>query len=159
MHTHYLFIFNKKFWVGPAQPTCGWAGPSQPGQVTGPSQWPGWAKTKSTRELVMRARTLVKVIKLPSHSVLVTLTITFWNEDAKGMKSYLLLETENVYSADDDSRLLFPLVFLLWSHVCAFLLAFSVAFKTTKMMPVCCECSLNEYGSFLCLQGRRQFQR
>jgi hypothetical protein len=108
--------------------------------------------------LITRAWTLVKVIKLPSHSVLITLTITFWNEDTKGMKSYLLLEKT---FATPMMILAFclPLSSFLWPLVCAFLLAFSVAFKTTKMMPVCCEYSLNEYGSFFCLQGRGQFQR
>jgi hypothetical protein len=42
----------------------------------------------------------------------------------KGMKkrAYLLLETEDACSADDDSRLLLPFVFLLFSLVFIFLL-------------------------------------
>ena len=155
---HIFYFFNNFFWAGPSSAHVAGLDPASPARSLAQASDPAGQKLKSTRELVTRAWTLVKVIKLPSHSVLVTLTITFWNEDTKGMKSYLLLETEDVCSADDDSRLLFPLVFLLWSLVCAFLLAFSVAFKTTKMMPVCCECFLNDYGSFLCLQGRRQFQ-
>jgi len=158
---YFFYFFYLFFGAGSNSAHMGWAGPSQPGPVTGPSQWPGWAKTKknkSTRELITRAWTLVKVIKLPSHSVLITLTITFWNEDTKGMKSYLLLEKT---FATPMMILAFclPLSSFLWPLVCAFLLAFSVAFKTTKMMPVCCEYSLNEYGSFFCLQGRGQFQR
>jgi len=59
-------------------------------------------KTKGTRDLFTRARTLVKVIKLPSHSVLATLNYFFFflNEDAKGTKSYLLLETEDAAPGD-----------------------------------------------------------
>ena len=46
----------------------GWARPSQPSPVTGPSQWPGWAKS-CTREVTSRVLHCAKVIKLPSHSV------------------------------------------------------------------------------------------
>jgi hypothetical protein len=80
-------------------------------------------KTKSTREVNSRVHEhCVKVIKLPSHSVLVT--IQFEMKMQKGMKkrAYLLLETEDACSADDDSRLLLPFVFLLFSLVFIFLL-------------------------------------
>jgi len=53
MHTHFIFFIflagpgptrHIFFWAGPSSAHMGWARPSQPGQVTGPSQWPGWAE-------------------------------------------------------------------------------------------------------------------
>jgi len=128
----YLFIFfNLHFWAGPSSAHMGWARPCQPGPVTGPSQWPGWAKKKKgTCDLFTRARTLVKVIKLPSHSVLATLNYFCFEMKMQRGRSHtcvwrskmLLLETEDACSVDDDYRLLLPLVFLPWSLVCASLL-------------------------------------
>jgi hypothetical protein len=66
MHTHF-FIF---FWAGSNSPHMGWAGPSQPGPATGPSQWPGWAKEVEARvKLIHACMNSVKVIKLPSHCI------------------------------------------------------------------------------------------
>ena len=50
MHTHIFIIFYFHlffyyfFGAGPSSAHMGWAGPSQPGPVTGPSQWPVWAE-------------------------------------------------------------------------------------------------------------------
>jgi len=57
-----------------------------------------------------------------------------------------------------DSRLLLPFIFLLCSLVCVFLLFFSAAFETEKMMKrlACWEFVL--ILGFRCLQGRRQWQ-
>jgi len=145
----------------------GWAGPSQPSPVTGPSQWPGWVKTKGTRDLFTRARTLVKVIKLPSHSVLAAHHFLKWKCKGDGVipasgdrrccfwrPKMLLLETEDACSAAWWFSPNAPLVFLLWPLVCAFLLDFSVASKATKKIPACCECSLAESGFFfVCRSG------
>jgi hypothetical protein len=63
----YFFIF---FWAGSNSAHMGWAGPSQPGPTTGPSQWPGWAKEVEARvKLIHACMNSVKVIKLPSHCI------------------------------------------------------------------------------------------
>ena len=44
---YFLFLFILLFiylLAGPSSAHMGWARPSQPGPVTSPSQWPGWAK-------------------------------------------------------------------------------------------------------------------
>jgi hypothetical protein len=89
----FIFLFfYLHFWVGPSS--------AQPGHWPKPVTRLG-KKTKGTRDLFTRARTLVKVIKLPSHSVLATLNYFFFgNEDAKGTKSYLLLEIEDAAPGD-----------------------------------------------------------
>jgi len=78
MHTHFILFYFFTFFIflfsyilfffillffgaGPSSAHMGWARPRQPGPVTGPSQWPGWAKIKES--------------KLPSHSVLATLNL------------------------------------------------------------------------------------
>jgi len=48
----------------------GWAKPSQPGPVTGPSQWPGWAKQHACTKFT-RVATLFKWIKIHLNSVMV----------------------------------------------------------------------------------------
>jgi len=118
----FFYFFILFFWAGPSSAHMGWARPSQPGPVTGPSQWPGWAKKLKARVKWIHACMNTAWSKLLSHSVLVT--IQFEMKMQKGMKkrAYLLLETEDACSADDDSRLLLPFVFLLFSLVCIFLL-------------------------------------
>jgi len=58
----YFFIFFYTFFyifrAGPNSAHMGWARPSQPSSVTGPSQWPGWA-TLGTRDLKSRVHGLV----------------------------------------------------------------------------------------------------
>jgi len=55
IHTSLFFLFFIFLGVGPSSAHVDWAGPSQPSPVTGPSQWPGWAKIKeSTREVISR---------------------------------------------------------------------------------------------------------
>jgi len=92
MHTHF-FIFLFFYFLGWAQLSpCGLDSAS-PAWSLAQSQWPGWAKkSKSTREMNSRVHEhCVKVIKLPSHSVLVT--IQFEMKMQKGMKkqAYLLV--------------------------------------------------------------------
>jgi len=43
MQNFYFYTFYF-FGAGPSSAHGGWAGPSQPGPVTGPSQWPGGAE-------------------------------------------------------------------------------------------------------------------
>ena len=55
--------------LDPATP-CGWAGPSQPTLVTGPSQWPNMASDPTSihaRVIFYACMNSAKVIKLPSH--------------------------------------------------------------------------------------------
>ena len=81
-HIFYFFLFFLPFYfsvfyspaqfiflgLGPAQPI--WMSLAQPAR---PSQWPGWAASKRTREVNSRVPlNCAKVIKLPSHSVLAT---------------------------------------------------------------------------------------
>jgi hypothetical protein len=47
----------------------GWAKPSQPAPVTGPSQWPGWAKQQACTKFT-RVATLFKWIKIHLNSVM-----------------------------------------------------------------------------------------
>jgi len=82
MHTHFLFFyffyfsvfyfiyfFIYVFGAGPSSAHMGWARPSQPGPVTGPSQWPGWAKATRVRQAT-RVAALCKWIKIHLHSML-----------------------------------------------------------------------------------------
>jgi len=72
MHTHIFKIFNFYYffilgWAGSSSAHMGWARPSQPSPVTGPSQWPAGqmidARVKQFHSCINSA----KVIKLPSH--------------------------------------------------------------------------------------------
>ena len=66
----FLKYFLKNCFWGWAQPgPCGWAGPSKPGRVTGPSQWPDWLLNASVREQFTHACYSHKVIKLQLHSI------------------------------------------------------------------------------------------
>jgi len=71
---YYYFILF--FWAG-------WARPSQPGPVTGPSQWPGWAKATRVWQAT-RVAALCKWIKIHLHSML----LISWNR-TKGRGSGL----------------------------------------------------------------------
>jgi len=62
----YVFIIYV-FWAGPSSAHMGWARPSQPGPVTGPSQWPGRAKATRVQQATR--------VAAPLHSVL----LISWN--------------------------------------------------------------------------------
>jgi len=64
----FYFLFFLFFWAGSNSAHMGWAGPSQPGPATGPSQWPGWAKSDARVKQFHACMNCAKVIKLPSHS-------------------------------------------------------------------------------------------
>jgi len=64
-----FFIYFLFFGAGPSSAHMGWARPSQPGPVTGPSQWPGRAKATRVRQAT-RVAALCKWIKIHLHSML-----------------------------------------------------------------------------------------
>jgi len=85
-YTHlcfFIFLFYF-FGLGPAQPIGARLDPASPARVTGPSQWPGWAKCGARVKWFQACIHCAKVIKLPSHSVL----WSFNFKERKGMKSW-----------------------------------------------------------------------
>jgi len=71
-----LFYFTRshlvqciEVWAEPGLTHMGWAIPSQPGPVTSPSQWPGWAKQHACTKFT-RVATLFKWIKIHLNSVM-----------------------------------------------------------------------------------------
>jgi hypothetical protein len=69
-HGYFWNTFWRIFFWGWAQPgPCGWAGPSKPGRVTGPSQWSDWLLNASVCEQFTHACYSHKVIKLQLHNI------------------------------------------------------------------------------------------
>jgi len=62
----HIFYFLFIFWLGPVQPIWAGLGPASP--ATGPSQWPGWAKSDARVKQFHACINCAKIIKLPSHS-------------------------------------------------------------------------------------------
>jgi len=83
IHTS-LFFYFLFFGLGPAQPIGAGLDLASPARVTGPSQWPGWAKCGARVKWFHACIHCAKVIKLPSHSVL----WSFNFKERKGMKSW-----------------------------------------------------------------------
>jgi len=77
------------WWLGWAQPHRGWARPSQPGLVTGPSQWPAGQTDDARVKHVHACINSAKVIKLPSHC-----SNAIWTQKSKnqGKRAHLFLE-------------------------------------------------------------------
>jgi len=118
----------------------------------------------------------VKVIKLPSHSILVTIKFEMKIQEGMKRRAYLLLLTEGACSADDVSLLpssasggedacsadgFLPIASLYLPSVFTCMrvpFVFSAAFEAEKMMkrPACWEFVL--ILGFRCLQGRRHWQ-
>ena len=67
------------WWLGSAQPHRGWARPSQPGPVTGPSQWPAGQTADARVKHFHACINSAKVIKLPSHC-----SNAIWTQTIKG---------------------------------------------------------------------------
>ena len=150
IHTH-IFVFYFFIFLGWARPSqlifLGWA-QLIPHGLAQASESAGQKKTKSTREVNSRVH---------EHC---SCNNSIWNEDAK-------VDEETGVPASGDRRCLqrwwwfSPTASLCLPSVLTclyFPFVFSVAFKTTKMMLACCEFSLTDSGSFLCLQGRKQWK-
>jgi len=90
----FYLLFLLFFGAGPSSAHMGWARPSQPGPVTGPSQWPGRAKATRVRQAT-RVAALCKWIKIHLHSML----LISWNR-MKGRGSGLPWLAEG--DEDDD---------------------------------------------------------
>jgi len=149
IHTHIFVFYFFIFWagLGPAS-SYFWVGPS--------SSHMGWLKPV-TRLGKKKLKAHVKWIHACMNTVLVTIQFEMRMQKWMKKRAYLLLEIEDACSADDDSRLL--LLCLPSVLTCLYFpFVFSVAFKITKMMLACCEFSLTDSGSFLCLQGRKQWK-
>jgi len=157
-YTHLCFLFFLFFWasqpthifgLGPAHPTWTGLDPASPARsLAQASDLAGQKKTKSTREV----NSCVHEHCSCNNSI--------WNEDAK-------VDEETGIPASGDRRCLqrwwwfSPTTSLCLPSVLTclyFPFVFSVAFKTTKMMPTCCEFSLTNSGFFLCQQGRKQWK-
>jgi len=79
--TYFFEILFEEFFLGWAQPDpCGGVGPSKPGRVTGPSQWPDWLLNASVREQFTHACCSDKVIKLQLHNICAIINIRKRNE-------------------------------------------------------------------------------
>jgi hypothetical protein len=89
----FIFLF---FWagLGPAQPTWTGLDPAQP--VTGPSQWPGWAEQHACANARMLLQCASELKFTCTEPMLIKLT-------KKQKFAYLVLETEDAYSADGSS--------------------------------------------------------
>jgi len=77
------------WWLGWAQPHRGWARPSQPGPVTGPSQWPAGQTADARVKHFHACINSAKVIKLPSHC-----SNAIWTQKSKNKwkRAHLFLE-------------------------------------------------------------------
>jgi len=112
----------------------GWAGPSQPGQVTGPSHWPAGQRqmkhawSGSTRASMHSA----KVINLPSHSA--TLHSNWMCKETKEKWLTCSLETEWMVAARwPSSAYRFPSCFpLLLCPLFPFFLCFSLLSRSLR---------------------------
>ena len=124
--------------------------PSQPGPITGPSQWPGLGKARMN--LVTRAWHYAKVIKLPSRNVLANL------KNAKWRHGRTCFWRPKMLAALMDSRLLLPFIFLLCSLVCVFFLFSPHLLKPRRWWRGRPAMNLFWFWVFLCLQGRKQWQ-
>jgi len=69
------------WWLGSAQPHRGWARPSQPGPVTGPSQWSAGQTADARVKHFHACINSAKVIKLPSHC-----SNAIWTQKQKQME-------------------------------------------------------------------------
>jgi len=92
MHSYFFYFFLLFYFLlfillaGPAQPMwelgwtqLGWTQPARPGPVTGPSQWPGWAKPNRRHSWGVSMH-CAKVINLPSRSAIL---LTKWGKEEK----------------------------------------------------------------------------
>ena len=160
MHTHFLFIFFLPFLLfcffyffiflfffglGPAQPT--WAGldPAQP--VTGPSRWPGWAEQHASANARVLLQCASELKFSCTESMLIKLT-------KKQKFAYLVLETEDAYSADGSS----PAASLCLPYALTCLhvpFVFSANLKLRRWWRGRPALNWFWFWVFLCLQGRK----
>ena len=108
MHTHFLFflpfllfcffyfLFFLFFWAGPSSAHMCWARPSPAQPVTGPSRWPGWAEQHASANARVLLQCASELKFSCTESMLIKLT-------KKQKFAYLVLETEDAYSADGSS--------------------------------------------------------
>ena len=136
----YFFIFFI-FWLGPAQPT--WAGldPAQP------SRWPGWAEQHACANARVLLQCASELKFTCTEPVLIKLT-------KKQTFAYLVLETEDAYSADGSSpaaSLCLPSA-LTCLHVP---FVFSATLKLRRWWRGRPALNWFWFWVFLCLQGRK----
>ena len=123
MHTHFFYFFIYfLFFLGWAQLNpCGWARPSRPSRVTGPSQWPGWPAGGTCNACVHSEW----LIKFKLHSDFVMKNGRGGNEKLTWSTNVAGGERRGITVALEDS-LLFLFIFYLLSPLVSSVMCFLV---------------------------------
>ena len=145
-----LFCFFFGGWAQLSPHGLGWTQPSPAQPVTGPSRWPGWAEQHACANARVLLQCASELKFTCTEPMLIKLT-------KKQRFAYLVLETEDAYSADGSS----PAASLCLPSALTCLrvpFVFSATFEAEKVMKrlACWEFVL--ILGFRCLQGRRQWQ-
>jgi len=160
MHTHFLFflpfllsffyyfiIFLGWAQLSPHGLGLGWARPSPAQPVTGPSRWPCWAEQHACANARVLLQCASELKFTCTEPMLIKLT-------KKQKSAYLVLETEDAYSADGSSpaaSLCLPSA-LTCLHVP---FVFSATLKLRRWWRGRPALNWFWFRVFLCLQGRK----